>query len=293
MSVRHVLVTLLVLTLGSTALAAAPLRLGVVTDVHVHDTNSPNQHAVMTNYAERLDAFVAAMIAWPADAVFELGDLVNGAFVMGAPVGDTARIAGLLDTAVESLARFPGPKYFVLGNHDVYNLSKTEFLETVDAPSTTSSFDLAGYHMVLLDAQFNKAGQDYENITWMVQGTVPAAELEWLRTDLAATTLPTVVFIHQPLDVEFELEAGGPPVSNHAEVQAVLAQSGHVIAVFQGHSHVSRATVQDGIHYITFAAMVDHDVPTPPSWAAVTLDADARTVQIDGAGLQDDLEFTY
>lgn len=272
---------------------ASPLRLGVVTDIHVHDTDSPNQHAVMTNYAERLDAFVAAMIAWPADAVFELGDLVNGAFVLGAPLGDPARIAGLLDTAVGSLERFPGPLYYVLGNHDVYNLSKTEFLETAGAPSTTSSFDLAGYHLVLLDAQFSKAGQDYENITWMVQGTVPAVELEWLRADLAATILPTIVFIHQPLDVEYELEAGGPSVSNRSEVQAVLAESGHVIAVFQGHSHVDRVTVQDRIHYVTFAALVDRDEPTPPSWAAITLDPDARTVRIDGEGLQDGVEFAY
>ncbi len=292
MSCRCILACFLVFGLGCTAMAS-PLRLGVVTDIHVHDTDSPNQHAVMTNYAERLDAFVAAMIAWPADAVFELGDLVNGAFVLGAPLGDPARIAGLLDTAVGSLERFPGPLYYVLGNHDVYNLSKTEFLETAGAPSTTSSFDLAGYHLVLLDAQFSKAGQDYENITWMVQGTVPAVELEWLRADLAATILPTIVFIHQPLDVEYELEAGGPSVSNRSEVQAVLAESGHVIAVFQGHSHVDRVTVQDRIHYVTFAALVDRDEPTPPSWAAITLDPDARTVRIDGEGLQDGVEFAY
>jgi hypothetical protein len=51
--------------------------------------------------------------------------------------------------------------------------------------------------------------------------------------------------------------------------------------------------VLDGVHYITFAAMVDYEVSTPPSWAAVTLDPDARTVRIDGEGLQEDIEFAY
>jgi alkaline phosphatase len=290
---RQFLTAVVACLLVSAGAAAAPLRIGIVTDVHAHDTNSPIEHKVMTNFSPRLAAFVDAMNAWPADAVFELGDLVNGAFVMGEPYGDPARVAVLLDTAVAELARFPGPAHFVLGNHDVYSLSKADFLDAVGAPSTRLSFDLAGYHMVILDAEFTKAGADMACVFWMAQGTIPSAELDWLRQDLAATSLPTVVFIHQPLDVEFELEAGGPSVSNHTEVQAVLAQSGHVIAVFQGHSHENRHTVVYGVHYVTFAAMVDLDVPTPPSWAAVTLDPDARTVRIDGEGLQEDLEFSY
>ncbi len=293
MSVRHLLIAVLVSVLFCAAAVAAPLRIGVVADIHAHDTNSPTEHKVMTNYEPRLAAFVGAMNAWPADAVFELGDLVNGAFVMGAPLGDPSRIAGILSSVVDALSQFSGPEYFVLGNHDVYDLSKAEFLAEVSAGATNWSFDLGGYHMVGLDEQFSKTGQPYGHSFWVVPGTVPADELGWLRNDLAATTLPTVVFVHQPLDVEFEAEAGGPSVSNHTEVQAVLAGSGRVIAVFQGHSHENRLSVLDGIHYVTFAAMVDRDEPTPPSWAAVTLDPETRTVRIDGAGLQNDVEFSY
>jgi hypothetical protein len=293
MSLRRLLVLVLVCVFFSAVAAATPLRIGVVADIHAHDTDSPTEHKVMTDYEPRVAAFIDAMIAWPADAVFELGDLVNGAFVMGAPLGDTSRIAAILSSVVDAMARFGGPEYFVLGNHDVYDLSKAEFLAAVGIPSTNWSFDLGGYHMVGLDEEYNKAGQPYGHSFWVVPGTVPPNELAWLHGDLAATTLPTVVFVHQPLDVEFETEAGGPSVTNRVEIQAVLAESGRVIAVFQGHSHENRLTVQDGIHYVTFAALVDHDDPTPPSWAAVTLDPEARTVSIDGEGLQDDIEFTY
>ncbi len=290
-------VLLLVLLVAVAPFAASDspgvVRIGIVADVHVHDTNSPNEHKVMTNYEPRLAAFVAAMTEWPADAVVSLGDLVNGVFVMGADLGDPARIPALLDHAVTLLRGFPGPIHYVLGNHDVYNLSKSQFLVGTGSPATYHSFDLGAYHLVILDVQFNKAGRDYEHVSWMVQGTIPIAELEWLRADLAATEKPTLVLVHQPLDVDFELLAGGPPISNAAEVRTALAASGRVIAVFQGHTHDCSHTVIDGIHYVTFAAMVDHDVPTPPSWAAVTLDPAARTIRVDGVGLQESLELSY
>jgi hypothetical protein len=51
--------------------------------------------------------------------------------------------------------------------------------------------------------------------------------------------------------------------------------------------------VIDGVHYVTLAAMIDRDEPLPPTWAAVTLDPEARTVRVDGVGLQESLEFSY
>jgi 3',5'-cyclic AMP phosphodiesterase CpdA len=293
-SVSAVLVLLLIAASSVVASdSTGVVRIGIVTDVHVHDTDSPNEHKVMTSYEPRLTAFVTAMTAWPADAVVSLGDLVNGVFVMGAELGDPARVPALLDRAVALLRGFPGEIHYVLGNHDVYNLSKLQFLAGTGAPSVYHSFDVGAYHVVILDAQFNKTGQHYEHVSWMVQGTIPAAELEWLRTDLALTEKPTIVCVHQPLDLAFELLAGGPPISNAAEVRAALVASGRVIAVFQGHTHDSAHSVMDGIHYVTFAGMVDHDVPTPPSWAAATLDPVARTIRIDGTGLQESLELAY
>ena len=265
------------------------VRLGIVTDAHVHDTESPNEGKVMSNYAERLTAFVDSMNVWPADAILQLGDLVNGAFVMGAELGDPIRIPGLLAHGVSLLARFAGPVYQVIGNHDVYDLSKPEYLAGIGAQGTWYSLDLGAFHIVVLDAQFNRNGEDYGHIGWMVQGMIPDSELAWLAVDLAATDKPTIVCVHQPLDVDFSLTAGGPPIFNYLDVRRVLADSGRVIAVFQGHTHDSSHREFDGIHYVTFAAMVDHTEPTPPSWAAVTLDAEARTITIDGVGAQESL----
>jgi len=220
------LVTLSILPIGAILAQeqAGPevLQIGIFADLHAHDTDSPGEGKVMTNYRERLQTFVDAMNAWPADLVIELGDLVNGKFVLGAELGEAERIIGILDDAESVYAQFEGPRYYVLGNHEFYDLSKEEFLEHSDATATYLSFDAGAYHFVMLDAQYSKTGADYGHMGWVVQGSIPESELDWLREDLAATDKPTIVCIHQPLDVDFALLAGGPEVSNNKAVQAVL-----------------------------------------------------------------------
>jgi 3',5'-cyclic AMP phosphodiesterase CpdA len=269
------------------------LYIGIFADLHAHDTDSPGEGKVMTNYRERLQAFVDAMTIWSADFVIQLGDFVNGKFVLGAELGEAARIVGILDEAEAIYSQFDGPRYYVMGNHDLYDLSKEEFLEHTGATSTYQSFDVGAYHFVLLDAQYSKTGKDYAHMGWVVQGTIPEVELEWLREDLSNTDKPTIVCIHQPLDVDFALLAGGPEVSNNKAVQAVLRDAGVVIAVFQGHSHENAYNLIDGIHYVTFQALLDYTESTPPSWAYVTLDPTDRTIVITGEGDQADWHFEY
>jgi len=272
---------------------AAPTTLAMFADLHVHDTNSPEEEKVMVNWPERLAAFVEMANTAGVDAVIQLGDLVNGKFVMGAELGDPERIPGILDAAMIILADLEPPIHHVIGNHDVYDLSKAQFLAATGQEATYFSFDLGGFHFVILDAQFHRLGTDYAHAGWMVQGTVPTVELEWLRQDLAASDLPTVVCIHQPLDSDFAMLAGGPPVSNHLAVRAELAADEDVIAVFQGHTHDPSHSQIDGIHYITLAALVDHEEPAPLTWAVVTLDDETRTILVDGQGLQNDLELSF
>lgn len=268
------------------------VRIGVITDVHANDADSPAEGKVMTNYAERLDAFVAAMTAWSADAIIELGDFVNGNFILGA-VGDPARIPGILEDAVSHINAFDGPIYHVAGNHDFYDLSLTEYLGILGTESASYSFDVGGYHFVVLDAQFNEDGSHYDHAFWRSRGEILSDQLEWLRSDLRGSALPTIVLIHQPLDSDFDTLVGGPPIANHLEVRQLLAETGNVVAVFQGHDHDNAYNLIDGIHYITFAAMVDHTEPGPPTWAELILDPMEGTIAIVGAGHQASYDLTH
>ncbi|MBE0636048.1 metallophosphoesterase [Candidatus Bipolaricaulota bacterium] len=290
---RFLFVLALVLATG-VAVAGEPVRIALFTDAHVHDINSPVESKVMTNYAERLGAFAAAANAWPADVAIELGDFVNGAFVMGPGYGDPTRIPGILELGIASIAGLNTPMHYVLGNHDLYDLSKSDFLTAVGQDEAYYSFDLGGVHFVILDAEYNDPDEsDFDHVFMRVKCRIPVDEMAWLADDLAQTDLPTIVCIHQPLDAQFDANAGGPPVVNNAEVRQVLTDSGQVIAVFQGHDHGNVYTEIDGIHYVTLAAMVDHTVPGPATWSQVSLDVETRMMSIEGFGLQESYELGF
>jgi 3',5'-cyclic AMP phosphodiesterase CpdA len=290
---RRALSLILLAVYVAVGASAAPLRIGIFTDLHAHDTNSPLDRFLMVDWAERLQACVDAMNAWPADLMIELGDYVNGRFVLGAELGDPERISAILSATEALYAQFDGRRYYVLGNHDLGDLTKAEFLEHVGAEATTSSFDAGGYHFVLLDAQYHPDGTDRGDEFWYMPGFVPPTVLTWLRNDLASTDLPTIVCLHQRLDLEYEARHGGPEVLNHEEVRAVLVEDGDVIAVLQGHDHQGGYSHIDGIHYVTFTALIGRIGGKPPTWAYVTLDPRARAIRIVGEGEQESLTLDY
>jgi len=158
----------------------------------------------------------------------------------------------------------------VLGNHDMDSLSKSQFLAGVentgiDAGRSYYSFDLNGVHFVVLDANYDSDGTDYDhgNFDW-TDANIPPAELQWLRRDLAAARGIAIVFVHQPLD-----GTGSYYVKNAADVRQVLEESGSVPAVFQGHRHEGGYSRIRGIHYYTLKAMVEGPGPENNSYAVV------------------------
>ena len=96
------------------------VRIGLITDTHAHDLDSPLEGKWMSHTGERLSAFTTAMNAWEPDFVIELGDFINGWVVLGADPGDPARIPDILAWADGLYNKFDGPAYHVIGNHDLY-----------------------------------------------------------------------------------------------------------------------------------------------------------------------------
>ena len=266
------------------------IRFGLITDTHAHDLDSPFEGKWMSHTAERLSAFTTAMNEWAPDFIIELGDFINGWVVLGAEPGDPARIPDILAWADGLYDQFDGPGYHVIGNHDLYNLDKTQYLDILGMDATAYSFDVGGYHFVVLDVQYAEDGTDLANTYTGVAGFVPEPELEWLRADLEATERPTIVFVHQTLD-DFIEEWGRATVLNQATLQRLFAEDGDVIAVFQGHNHANIHNVINGIHYVTFEAMVDQD--TPVTWSQISLNPSARSIVIEGIGVQASYELSY
>ena len=106
---------------------------------------------------------------------------------------------------------------------------------------------------MVLDACFRADGVPYgrKNYKW-TDTEIPPAERKWLADDLQKNERPTIVFVHQRLDV-----GGSYGVKSAAKVRKILEDSGRVLAVFQGHNHVNDHKLIGGVHYLTLAALIE------------------------------------
>ncbi len=228
------------------------VRFGIVTDCHYADADPVGTRFYRESLG-KLAECVDRMNAEKVDFLIELGDFKDE----NRPPVEEKTLAHL--QKIEAVfRRFRGPRYHVLGNHDMDSISKQQFLSQVEntgvrAGGSYYSFDARGLHCIVLDANYRSDGSDYDhgNFDW-TDANVPATELDWLRQDLAASHGPVVVFIHQLLD-----GTGSVYVKNAAEVRRILEDSGKVPAVFQGHHHPGAYSKINGIHYYTLKGMIE------------------------------------
>lgn len=254
------------------------LRIGLLTDLHYAD-RGPNGTRHYRETPRKVVAAAEQLRQSPVELVFELGDLIDSA--------DTVeREQEYVRTIAKQLQELPGRKHYVLGNHCVSRLTKEEFLAAVQQESAHYSFDVEPFHFVVLDACFRNDGEPYgrENFVW-TDANIPPQQLAWLQDDLARTQLPTLVFVHQRLDVKDDYG-----IKNAPAVRDVLEKSRRVIAVIQGHNHKNDYRDLGGIHYVSLQAMVEGNQTTDNAFACAELYADRR-IKLTGFANQKSYSF--
>ncbi|MFO0977657.1 MAG: metallophosphoesterase, partial [Planctomycetaceae bacterium] len=212
---------------------------GLITDLHYADKDPSGTRYYRETLAKLDEA--ARQFEKPETRpgfLVELGDLVDAA-------ENAETELQYLDSINGRLQKICDRRHYVLGNHCVDTLTKTEFLGQVKQERSFYSFDEAGFHFIVLDACFRKDGEPYgrKNFQW-TDTMLPEQELTWLENDLRVNSGPTIVFVHQRLDV-----SDNHGVKNSAVVRKMLETHGKVTAVFQGHSHQNDLKEINGIPY--------------------------------------------
>lgn len=210
------------------------LRFGLVADVHKDLIPDANQ---------RLETFIDKSINQDVDMVIQLGD-----FCMAD--NKNKDFMSIWET-------FKGPKYHVLGNHDMDRNSKEEMLDFWGMPKTYYSYDIKGIHFIVLDANFLYQGGefiDYKNANFYVDSSmrtfIDNEQIEWFEADLKASKLPTIVLSHQSL---WHHHWG---INNRLRIQEIMeAQAEKVICCFNGHNHIDFHRHLNGIDYIEINSM--------------------------------------
>lgn len=210
------------------------LNFGIVADVHKD---------LMPDADKRLETFINQAQARQVNFIIQMGDFCfaeekNRNFL-------------------KIWEQFKGPKYHVLGNHDMDKNSKEEMLDFWGMPKTYYSYNFGGYHFIVLDANFlyqDNKFIDYKNSNFYVDQSIRTyidnEQIEWFKADLNATKLPTIVFSHQSL---WHYQWG---VKNRLVLQKIMeAQSEKIICCFNGHNHLDYHHHQNGIDYFEINSM--------------------------------------
>lgn len=180
-----------------------------------------------------------------------MGDLTDREDTHAAELARLEEITALIRS-------FGLPVCLVPGNHDYVSFSAAE-LETVGGfriPPYT--LDFPALRWIVLDAnyradyrRFDVAGVDWKD------SNLPPEQVDFLRAALAETALPCVVLVHENLDPGVQQDH---IIRNAAEVRALLAASGRVKLVLQGHYHPGAEAVVSGIPYLTVPALCEGEL---------------------------------
>ncbi|MCG6189330.1 metallophosphoesterase family protein [Maribellus maritimus] len=212
------------------------VTIGVCTDVHL-----PTMH----DAEYRIQTFIDSMNAINPDFIIELGDF-------GIPKEEYLHYFDIWNS-------FKGEKYHVIGNHEMDGgTSREDAIEFRKMKSGYYSFDKNGFHCIVLDGNDKKNPEDkgYKQF-------VGPKQIEWLKSDLANSMHPVIIFSHQGLQLYHGAEEDYG-VENYKEVQAIFEKHNSkntdkkVIACFNGHSHWDFAERINEIWYVTITSMSYH-----------------------------------
>ena len=251
------------------------ISFGVIADLHYADKDM----AINRYYREsdeKLQEAIRTYNSLKPAFVIELGDLIDKA--------EKEIELGYLNTISSIYREFNGELYYVLGNHDLATISKEEFIRYCGARENYYSFDHGDCHFIVLDANYNKDGTDYNegNFDWK-ESYINGPQQKWLKTDISqAQGKKILILVHQNLHDETNPHG----VKNAPEVRSILEKAGNVIAVFQGHDHKGGYARINGIHYVTLRAAVEGSGLENNAYAMVNINADGGIV-VKGYGKQE------
>lgn len=256
------------------------LSIGFVTDLHFGPAGyHEGKLRKLTGQAPALTRYVVRRM----NEEFRPDLLVN----LGDDIEDESREADLARYAEcqEILRSAKAELVNVAGNHDTVNLNR-EDLNRIWRTETPLyySFDRGGFHFAVLHTLERKG----------VEVSVPQTQLEWLRQDLAQTSLPTIVLMHHSASEQdlsdsywFRGRAHVALVKERADLRRILEESKKVHVVFNGHVHRNHLDVINGIPYVSFQSLIENleeDAPGRPAAACgmATISESRIVVRVHG-----------
>ena len=218
------------------------MKIGLYSDPHYSSQEITGGNRYNRRSLDKMRAAYEDFIAAGCDRIICLGDLTDTEDTKEQEVANMREIA-------DFFAACPIPTTVVMGNHDAYVFEPSEFYALLGG-CAPQDLIIEGKTLLFLSANHNPDGTPYQPHAFHWDKCY--LPTEGLAQRIADAEGEVTVFLHQNLD------AACPADHRPANADAVcrlLAESGKVTAVYQGHFHWGADTVTDGIHYVTLPAM--------------------------------------
>ena len=180
------------------------------------------------------------------------------------------------------------PFYSVIGNHDLRTMnSRRELEEIMGYKNATFSFDLKGYHFIILTTDIREDLGGDDGGVYKAQ-CMSEREINWLKEDLDKNKLPCVIFTHFGLAEDkqignywFEKKPEAGLMNNRKEVKNIIKGDNNIIAVFSGHQHWTKQLNEDGKDYYILGSLTENiDMQGIPDGVYLEVKLEDRNVEI-------------
>lgn len=157
------------------------------------------------------------------------------------------------------------PFYSVIGNHDLRTMnSRKELEEIMKYKNATFSFNMNGYHFIILTTDIREDLGCNDGGIYKAQ-CMSEKELIWLKEDLEKNKLPCLIFTHFGLAEDkqkgnywFEEKPEDALMDNRQEVKDIINKDENVIAIFNGHQHWTKKLREGGKNYYVVGSLTEN-----------------------------------
>ena len=226
------------------------MRILVFADLHYFgdpiETALFNTKQKLVRFAEPLLEKLTALLQ-ADDICINLGDIIQD-------TNDKQKDLDCLQYMFGKIKEMPCPCYSLLGNHDLKMMDTVKEVEDIVGHPSTFSMDVGGFHLVFFTTALRPELGLGRGGIFKTQ-YVSDETLLWLKKDLAANTLPALVFTHFGLAEDSTLEDECLFMKNRQAVKDILKKDKHLVAVFSGHQHRTKTHVEDGVIYYHLGSM--------------------------------------
>lgn len=253
------------------------MKIALFADIH----HGPHSHAKKEGWdaLPELDKAVRDVQELGADMLLDLGDRISDT---------TVEHDKIVEAEVrDRLAQFKGPRYHVIGNHDVGNLTVADNQAIFGDTIGQQVVDLGDARLILWQAN-TKATFEAGNIGFPKAGP----DLKWLIDTLNGDERPAIIATHVPLsghsqigNFYFENNYAVSTYPDHADVRRAVEATGKAAVWFSGHVHWNTVTNVHNIQHITIQSFSERFTTYPePATAYAMLEVKDGTFTLEVFG---------